>query len=99
MKISNIEEIKGYRHNLTIYKITFTPCWIGEFLGIKSKVKQYKDTKNTFTFGGGGIYINPDGSKVSNGSRVAEAIEVDEKIMEKRKDMKIELNKEVEAKK
>jgi|Laugrespbdmm15sn_2_1035079.scaffolds.fasta_scaffold114307_1 hypothetical protein len=69
MKISNIEQEKN------IYIVTFIPNIIERFFGVKEKTKRYKDTWDTYTFGGGHVYITEKGKQLNNGNWIAERID------------------------
>lgn len=69
MKISNIEK------EANIYIVTLTPNIIERFFGVKQKTKRYKDTYDTYTFGGGHVYINEKGKQLNNGNWIAETID------------------------
>lgn len=69
MKISNIEKEKN------TYIVTFIPNIIERFFGVKEKTKRYKDTWDTYTFGGGHVYVNEKGEQLNNGNWIAEKID------------------------
>lgn len=73
MKITKIEN-EG-----RVYSITFKPNWVEALLGIKEKIKKYKDTGATYSFGGGNVYVDQKGRELGNtigyGSEIREAID------------------------
>ena len=75
MRISKIEEEITGSLLIGIYKVTFTPYWLGRLFGRKEKTRRYKDDGTTFVFGGGTVYIREDGSKTTNSNRVGIAID------------------------
>jgi hypothetical protein len=58
-----------------VFSVTFAPYWFEKIFGIKEKVKKYRFTYSTFTFGNGGVYLNEDGEYLSNGNWIGEAID------------------------
>lgn len=70
-----IKEIKLKKDSYCIYQITFTPNWLERLFGFKEKTKEYKDTDATYTFGGGNVYIDKNGNKLSNGNWIGKAID------------------------
>lgn len=69
MKITKIE-IKNFA-----YEVTFVPNWLEKIFGVKSKVKKFKPTGNTYAYGGGNIYLSEDGSPLENGNWIAVSID------------------------
>jgi len=73
MKITNIER------DGNIYTLTFEPNFIERLFNIKKKIKRYKDTLSTYTFGGGHVYVDEDGRDLGNnfgyGSNIREKID------------------------
>ena len=70
-----IKEIKRKENAYRIYEITFTPNWLEKLFGIKEKTKEYADSGQIYTFGGGRVYVDKSGNRLSNGSRISEAID------------------------
>ena len=63
------------KNSYFIYKVTFTPNWLEKLFGFKEVVKEYKKTSSTYSFGGGSVYIDKSGNKLSNGNWIGEAID------------------------
>lgn len=72
MKITKIVDVKD---NYRDYEVTFAPNWFEKLLGYKEKTKKYRNTGDEYTFGGGKVYIKEDGSILSNGNWIGEAID------------------------
>lgn len=69
MKVTKIEQ-EG-----RIYKVTLTPNWLQRLFGMKTKIKEVKETFSTYTFGGGNVYVDKKGRKLGNGNWIGEAID------------------------
>lgn len=50
-----------------IYLVTREPNFIERVFGVKPRVDKYKDTGNTYTFGGGHVYVDQKGNELGNG--------------------------------
>lgn len=72
MKIIKVEEV---RTAFDVFEVTFKPNFFQRLFNIKEKTRQYKDTGFRYTFGGGTVYMDKTGEKLTNGDRVAEAID------------------------
>lgn len=57
------------------YRVTTKPSFLGRLFGAKFKREIYHSTNSTYSFGGGGIYIDSKGYKTGNGSIIGEAID------------------------
>jgi len=69
MEITKIEE-EGM-----IFTVTLTPNFLERLFFIKEKVKRFKQTHSTFTFGGGRVYLNEKGEKLGNGNWIGEELD------------------------
>lgn len=69
MKVTKIEQ------DGRIYKVTLTPNLIERLFGIKTKIKEVKETWSTYSFGGGNVYVDNKGRKLGNGNWIGEAID------------------------
>lgn len=58
-----------------VYSVTLTPNPIEAFFGVKEKTVNYRDTGQTFTYGGGHAYVSEDGDFLSNDSAIGKAID------------------------
>jgi hypothetical protein len=72
MKIIKIEEEAS---NYNVYNVTFQPNWLEKIFGVKEKTKQFKDNNNSYTFGGGHVYLNKKCEELGNGNWIGEAID------------------------
>lgn len=72
MKIKNIEKEKD-SHN--IYVVTLEPSWLGKLFGKKREQLRIKDTGNTFTYGGGSVYLLQNGMELLNHSKIGTAVD------------------------
>lgn len=70
MKIEKIEFINGNQ-----YHVTFSPYFIEKLFGVKPKIIRYRNTGDTFTFGGDRVFIREDGKRLRNGDWVGVAID------------------------
>lgn len=70
-----IKEIKLKKDSWGIYEVTFTPNWLERLFGVEEKTKEYKSTGDTYTFGGGGVYLDKKGNRLSNGNWIAKSID------------------------
>lgn len=70
MKITKIE----YKADC-LYHVTFEPNFLENIFGVKSKVVKYRNTGDTYTFGGGSVSIREDGVKLTNHNWVMEALD------------------------
>lgn len=72
MKITKIErDPQGFR----IFNVTFEPRWYERIFGIKTKIKKYRDTDRTYTYGSGTVYVNEKGKQLGNGHWIGEKID------------------------
>jgi len=72
MKIVKIEQPSSDE----IFIVYFAPNWIEKLFGVKPKQRKYKrNPDRNFSFGGGGIYYDQKGNKLSNGSYIGEKID------------------------
>lgn len=73
MKIIKIEK------EINIYSVTREPNFIERLFGVKQRVDKYKSTGDTYSFGGGRVYIDQKGRRLGNtlgyGSSTREAID------------------------
>jgi len=70
MKVGNIRKLENSK-----YEVTLIPNWFERLLGIKPKIKYFKETFYTYTFGGGNLYIDEEGRQTKNGYYIAEEID------------------------
>lgn len=70
-----IKEIKYKRNSTTTFVVTFTPSWFEKLFGIKEQEEEYKDTGETYHYGGGVVYIKKNGEYLGNGNYIGVAID------------------------
>jgi hypothetical protein len=72
-----IKEIKYKEESIGIWQVTFSPNWLEKLFNplFKEYTEEFKSTGDTYTFGGGNVYRRKDGSELSNGNWIAEAID------------------------
>jgi len=70
-----INKIKRKEDNYGIYEVTLVPNWLERIFNVQEKIKEYKDTGSTYTFGGGAVYVDRQGRRLDNGHWIAEAID------------------------
>lgn len=58
-----------------IYTVTFSPSVIERIFGIKEVTKRFKKTSGTYSYGGGGVYVNEKGETLSNGNWIAKKLD------------------------
>jgi len=61
MKIIGVKTIKSY-----IYELDIKYNWLERLFGSKSGKYKFKETDSIFTFGGGHVYIDEEGEKLTN---------------------------------
>lgn len=70
MKVVNITEEKG------IYIVELKPNFIQRLFGMKNKFEKYKrKSSESYTYGGGSVYYNQKGERLSNWHYIQEAID------------------------
>jgi hypothetical protein len=70
MKITKIENNENW-----IYTVYLEPNLFEKLIGIKHKIVRYKDTGDTYTFGGQTAYIKDNGERCGNGDWIAKKID------------------------
>lgn len=70
-----IKEIKRKGNSYEIFEVTFAPNWLEKLFGVEEETKEYKDTNEKYTFGGGNVYIDKSGKELGNGNWIGEAID------------------------
>lgn len=58
-----------------VYAVTFIPSRIEKFFGKTEITKYYKETGSTFLYGGGFVYVNESGAKLTVDSPISIAID------------------------
>jgi hypothetical protein len=71
-----IKEIKEKEDSFSIYVVTLRPNWVEKLFGVKEKVCEYKDTGDTYRFGGGHVYLKKNGTGLGNGHWISDAIDI-----------------------
>lgn len=71
MKVEKIEK-EGY----SIYKVHLVPSKIEKFFGAKPEIVRYKDTGDTYRFGGQTAYLKENGQKCGNDDWIAQQIDM-----------------------
>jgi len=69
MKISKIEQ------DGMIFTVTLSPNWLERLFMRKERIVKYKRTWSTFVLGGGNVYVNQKGEKVSNWDWIGQALD------------------------
>ena len=70
MKITNVYFKEG------VWNVRFRPTRLERLFGFKEEVKEYKDTYETYTYGGGGVYISKGGRRLSPYSWIGQSIDI-----------------------
>jgi len=70
MKITSIKLISK-----DIYSVDLEASWFEKLFNIKSCTEQYKATGNTFTSGGGYVYLNKEGNYLKSYNKIGIAID------------------------
>jgi hypothetical protein len=68
MKIKSVERDEADFH---VYVVTFEPNWFEKLFHATETQRKYKDTLSEYTFGGGSVYIDQTGERLSNGNDIA----------------------------
>lgn len=71
MKVIDVKPDKDWG----VYDVTLAPNFIERLFGVKEKTISLKDSGDEYTFGGGTVYIDKDGNKLSNHNYIGEAID------------------------
>lgn len=72
MKIKSIKK-DDTRDN--VYIVIFRPNFVQGLFGVMEEEVRYKDTGNTYYYGGGHVYVTQKGELVGNMSCIGEAID------------------------
>ena len=72
MKIKKIEDDK---EKSNVYIVTLIPNWFEKLLGDKETEIKYKDTGDTYSFGGGRVYIDQLGKQLGNHNYIGDALD------------------------
>ena len=70
MKIKDIKKLKN-----SVYEVTFAPNWIERLFGLKEVSKQYRQSDSYYSFGGGNVYVKPNGKELGNHNWIGESID------------------------